>query len=115
MLHRFGEIGAVRVGLETDEIEIEHGADQLAMPWQPQERRVVRKRRVQEQADRTVDAELAQFVAERQEMVVVDPDRSLRRQKSPQRPRHDPVDVAVGQIIVVVGVDEIRPRVQYRP
>ena len=77
--------------------------------------RARRPRRMQEEADRLGDAEIAQFRAQRQEMIILDPERGVRLAKAQQRARHEGVDFAIRQIIVLRGADQIGARMQRRP
>ena len=70
---------------------------------------------MQEEADRLGDAEIAQFGAERQEMVVLNPERRIRFPESQQRARHEGVHFAIAEIVLLRGADQIGARMQRRP
>ena len=89
------EILAVFLGLETDEIIGEHRLDQFAMMRHARDDRTRGPGRVQEETDRLADAEIAQFRAERQEMIILNPEGSIGLFESQQRARHEGVDFAV--------------------
>ena len=72
-------------------------------------------RRVQEKSDRPGDAEIAQFGAQRQEMIILDPERGVRLFESQQRPRHEGVHFAIAEIIFLRGADQVSPGMQRRP
>ena len=74
-----------------------------------------RPRRMQEETDRLLDAEIAQFGAERQEMIILNPERRLRFLEPQQRPRHEGIDFTIGEIVVLRGADQIGAGVQRRP
>ena len=74
-----------------------------------------RPRRMQEEAERLRHAEIAQFRAQRQEMIILNPERGVRLAKAQQRPRHEGVDFAIGEIILLRGADQIGAGMQRRP
>ena len=69
------EILAILLGLEADQVVGQHRLDQLAMMRHACYHGARRPRRMQEEADRLRDAEIAQFRAEREEMIVLNPER----------------------------------------
>ena len=101
------EIVAIVLGLESDQIVGQHRLDQFAMMRHAADHGARRPRRMQEEADRLGDAEIAQFRAQRQEMIILNPERRLRLLEAQQRPRHEGVDFAIGKIIVLRGADQI--------
>jgi hypothetical protein len=109
------EVLAIFLGLETDQIIGQHRLDQLAMMRHARYQRTRRPRRMQEEADRLGDAEIAQFGAERQEMVVLNPERGIGFAESQQRARHEGVHFAVAEIVLLRGADQIGARMQCRP
>ena len=70
---------------------------------------------MQEEADRLGDAEIAQLGAEREEMVVLNPERGIRFSESQQRARHEGVHFAIAEIVLLRGADQIGARMQRRP
>ena len=70
---------------------------------------------MQEEADRLRDAEIAQLRAEREEMIVLHPERGVRLLEAQQRARHEGVDLAIADIIVLRSADQIGARMQRRP
>jgi len=72
------KILAIVAGLETDQIVGQHRLDQFAMMRHAADNGARRPGRVQEKADRVGDAEIAQFRAQRQEMIVLNPERGVR-------------------------------------
>ena len=57
--------------------------------------------RVQEEADRAIDVELAQFDAQGEEVIVLHPEHCFRRVEAQQRARHERVDLAIGRVVLV--------------
>ena len=98
-LHIRQEIFAIVLGLESDQIVGQHRLDQFAMMGHAGDDGARRPRRMQEEADRLRDAEIAQFRAQRQEMIVLNPEHGVRLFKSQQRSRHEGVHFAIGEII----------------
>ena len=123
VMHGEAEIGlrvgqkvlAVFLGLEADEIIGQHRLDQFAMMRHARHHRARRPRRVQEEADRLGDAEIAQLGAEREKVIILDPERGVGFAESQQRARHEGVDFAVAEIIFLRGADQIGARMQRRP
>ena len=109
------EILAVLLGLETDQIVRQHRLDQLAMVRHAADHGARRPWRMQEEADRLPDAERAQFRAEREEMIVLDPECRLRLLEAQQRARHEGVYFAIAGIVFLRGADEIGAGMQRRP
>ncbi|MGY3077479.1 hypothetical protein ACVWZZ_003850 [Bradyrhizobium sp. LM6.10] len=70
---------------------------------------------MQEEADRVVDAEIAQFRAEREEMIVLHPERRLCFPEAHQGARHERVDLAIAHIVITRDADQVAARVQRRP
>ena len=70
---------------------------------------------MQEEADRLGDAEIAQFGAEREEMIVLNPERGIGFSESQQRARHEGVHFAIAEIVLLRGADQIGARMQRRP
>ena len=62
-----------------------------------------RPRRMQEEANRLRHAEIAQFGAERQEMIILNPERGIRLFETQQRSRHESIHFAIGKIILLRG------------
>src|SRR5713101_4525617 len=91
----------VVLGLESDQIIGQHRLDQFAMMRHPLDDGARRPRRMQEESDRLGDAEIAQLRAQRQKMIVLNPEHRVGFLKSQQRPRHEGVDFAIGQIILL--------------
>ena len=109
------EILAILLGLETDQIVGQHRLDQLAMMRHAADHGTRGPRRMQEEADRLRNAESAQFRAEREEMIILDPERRIRLLKSQQRTRHEGVHFAIAEIVLLGSADEIGARMQRRP
>src|SRR5690348_12100557 len=74
-----------------------------------------RPRRMQEKADRLCDTQFAQFSAERQEVIVLDPERGVRLPEAQQCTRHERVYLAIREIIRLRGANEIGAGMQCRP
>jgi len=74
-----------------------------------------RPRGVQEKPKRLGDAKIAQFRAERQEMIVLHPIGGVLLFEPKKRPGHKGVHFAIGEIIPVRGADQIGARMQRGP
>ena len=109
------KILAILFGLEADQIIGQHRLDQFAMMRHAADHGARRPRRMQEEADRLRDAEIAQFGAERQEMIILNPERGVRLAEAQQRARHEGVHFAIADIVVLGGADQIGARMQRRP
>ena len=72
------EVVAISLGLEADQIVGQHCLDQFAMMRHAFDDAARRPRRMQEESERLGDAEIAQFRAEREEMIILDPERRVR-------------------------------------
>ena len=109
------KILAILLGLEADQIIGQHRLDQFAMMRHAADHGARRPRRVQEKADRLGDAEIAQFASQREEMIVLDPERGIILAEAQQRARHEGVDLAVARIVFLGGADQVGARMQRRP
>ena len=109
------EIVAIVLGLEPDQIIGQHRLDQFAMMRHAFDDGARRPWRMQEEAERLGDAEIAQFRAQRQEMIILNPERGIGLLESQQRARHEGVHFAIGEIIFLRGADQIGPGMQRRP
>ena len=85
----------VRLGLKPDEIVGAQPFGDVVVVGQHAQQFGGRERRVQEEADRLHRVQPAQFLAERDQMVVVDPDEILRRQHRSQGARKHPIDAQI--------------------
>jgi hypothetical protein len=112
---QIGEAVAVRVGLEADQVVGEHRLHQLAIVRQVRDGRAVGPWGVQEEADLPRDAELAQIARERQEMIVVDPERRVGPAEGGERARHIGVHRQIGAIIGFGDAREVGAVMQQRP
>ena len=109
------EILPVLDGLESDQIVGEHVANDLVEMRHRRHGAPFGPRRVQEEADRAIDVELAQFDAQGEEMIVLHPEHRFRRVEAQQRARHEGVDLAIGRVVLVRDLDQVRTRMQRRP
>ena len=109
------EIFAIVFGLESDQIVSQHRLDQFAMMRDAADDGARGPRRVQEKTDRLGDAEIAQFRAQRQEVIILNPERGVRLLKSQQRARHEGVHFAIAEIIFLRGADQVGAGMQRRP
>jgi hypothetical protein len=114
-LHIGQEILAIFFGLETDQVIGQHRLDQVAVMRHAADHGTRRPRRVQEEADRLRDAELAQLRAKREKMIVLNPEHDVRLPEAQQRTRHEGVDFAIAEIVVLGGTDQIGAGMQRRP
>jgi hypothetical protein len=115
VLHGGEEVLAIFPGLEADQIIGEHRLDQLAGMRHAADHVARRPRRMQEEADRFGDAEVAQLRAEREEVIILHPERSVLLAEAQQRARHEGVDFAIGQIVIVRSADQVGARMHRRP
>ena len=102
-------------GLEADQIIGRERAHQRRVVGQGQQHLPGRKRRVQEKADRLAHAELAQRGAERDQLIVVHPDRVAVAQQRAQPAREDMVDLEIAVIFAPLIFDEPHAVVEQRP
>ena len=109
------EVLAILFGLETDQVTGQHRLDQLAMMRHAADHGARRPWRVQEEADRLGDAEIAQFRAERKEVIVLDPERGVRLLEAQQRPRHEGVHLTVADVVFLGRADQVGTGMQRRP
>ena len=70
---------------------------------------------MQEKPERLGDAEITQFRAECQEMIILHPISGVLLFEPKKRPGHKGVHFAIGEIIPVRGADQIGARMQRRP
>jgi len=56
---------------------------------------------MQEEAERSGDAEFAQFGAQREEVIILDPERRIGFLKAQQGARHEGVHFAIGCVILL--------------
>ena len=101
------KIVPVFIGLEADEIVGQHRFNQFAMMRHPIDDVSRRPRRMQKEADRLVNIALAQLGAQRQEMIVLNPERCVRLAEPYQRSRHECIHLAIGIIVIVRCTDQI--------
>ena len=109
------KILAVFLGLEADQIIGQHRLDQVAMMRYTADHRAGGPGCVQEEADRSGDAEISQFRAKCQKMIILNPERGVGLLEAEQRARHEGVHFAIGQVIVVAGLDQVGAGMQRRP
>src|SRR3954452_1226138 len=88
------KILAVVPGLESDKIVGQHRFDQLAMMGNAFDDGARRPRGVQEKPKRLGDAEITQFRAEREEMIILYPIGSVLLFEPKKRPGHNGVHFA---------------------
>ena len=109
------EVLDVVVGLEADQVIGEHRLHEIAVVRNVHDRAPARPGRVQEEADGAFDPQAAQFLAERQEVVVVNPIGRVRPAEAQQPARHEGVDLAIAVVIVDRCLDQIRAGMQGGP
>ena len=109
------EILAIFLGLKADQVVSQHRLDQFAVVRHAADDGARRPRRMQEEAERLGKAEVAHFRAERQEMIILNPERGVLAAESHQGSRHEGVDLAIGLIVALGHPDQIGPGVQHRP
>ncbi|VTQ83918.1 Uncharacterised protein [Stenotrophomonas maltophilia] len=113
-----------QVGLETIGVALGLEADQIVGVQRGEQSQVVghrlqqvgrRHRDVQEKADAAADAALAQQCAERDQVVVVDPDDVILSQQWRELVGEQRIDLVVGLAGAAVVVDQVQPEVQQWP
>ncbi len=109
------KIVAIVLGLKPDQIVRQHRLDQFAMMRHATNHGARGPWRMQEEADRLLDAEIAQLRAEREEMIILNPERGLRLLEPEQGLGHECVHFAIGKIVILRGADQIAARMQRRP
>ena len=70
---------------------------------------------MQKEAERLGDAETAQFRAQRQEMIILNPEYGIRLLKSQQRAGHEGVHFAIAEIVFLGSLDQVGAGMQRRP
>jgi hypothetical protein len=109
------KIAQIIAGLKSDQII---GAECLHQPIVPRHRHIHlsrRERYVQEKAEPALDAELAQFLAHGDQMIIVDPDQIVVAEIGSQLFGEQPVDPAISDIGIPIEAREIEPIVKQRP
>ncbi|MGY2809985.1 hypothetical protein ACVIHF_006715 [Bradyrhizobium sp. USDA 4506] len=115
VLHIAQEVLAVLIGLEADQVIGQHRLDQLAMIGHARDHRARRPWRVQEEADRLRDAEIAQLGAECEEMIILDPEHGIRLAEAQQRARHERVHFAIARVVLARRTNQIGARMHRGP
>ena len=103
------------LGLEADQVVGEHRADQPLVEGQRHQQPARRPGDVEEEADPVLHAALAQLLAERDQMIIVDPDQVVRLDQRRDRLGEALVDplVAAAEAAVIFG--QVDPVVEERP
>ena len=115
LLHIIEKILAVLVGLESDQVVGQHRLDQFAMMRHAADHGARRPGCMEEETDRLRHAEIAQLRAEREEMIILNPERRVGLCESQQRARHEGVHFAIGEIVLLRRANQIGARMQRRP
>ena len=110
-----GEILEVVVGLEADEIVMREPAHDLLMHRHGEEHIGRRPGDVQEEADLVLEAHLAQFGGQRDQMVVVDPDDVVRLDQRRQPVGEEAVDAEIAGHFLAAIFGKIQPVMADRP
>ena len=109
------QVSAVRLGLEADQVEEGEAAHELLVHGQGRQELAGRQGRVQKKAHPVADAEPTQFLAERNQMVIMDPDDVVGPQHAGQLSGKVRVDAPIAGVIPALEVDEIDAVVKKRP
>ena len=109
------EVADVDLRLQADEVVGGEPAGELAVLGDGEKRLPRRHRDVQEEADRVLDAELAQLHPQRDHVIVVHPDRVVGLQQRMQRAREAPVDLEIALVVAGFELRQIEAGVEYRP
>ena len=113
--HVVGECAAIVLGLEPEQVELAHRANQRLVRRVGHEHRGRRKRRVQEQAHAVAQPRLAQRLRQAEQVVVVCPDQIVRPHQSGERLREQRVHPAISGELRPVEVRVADLIVQRRP
>ena len=89
------EIVPIVLGLETDEIIGQHRGHEIAVIRYAVDDAARGPRRMQEEADRALHAQRAQFRAEREKMIILNPEQGLRLLKPQQGTRDERIHLAI--------------------
>ena len=109
------EIADIHLRLQADEIVGGEHARQLAVLGDGEKCLRRRQRDVQKKADGIGDAERAQLHAERDQVIVVHPDRVVRPQQRTQCLGEALVDVEIDLVVASLELRDVEPVVKYRP
>jgi hypothetical protein len=112
---RRAQRGRVASRLHADQVIREQRFHELGVHRQRTQRLDVRERDVQEKADRQRDAELAQALAQREQLVVVHPDEIGRLEQRAHAGRESRVDAVIRRILVVAVAERVEEVVAQRP
>ena len=115
LLEIIGEIRDILLGLEPDQVVAEHGPHQLAMMRKAHHRVADGEWGMEKETDRVIDTQTPQLAAERQVVIVVDPEHRVRPREAQHGSRHQRVDLAVRGILLDVGANQVGARMQDRP
>ena len=110
-----GEVLAVAHRLEADQVVGEEGARELLVMRQRREDLGRREGDVEEEADRVGHLPLAQIGGERDELVVVHPDRVVGVEERRDLLGEAPVDGEIGRFRAGAQIGEVEPVVEERP
>ena len=105
----------IRFGLKTDQIVSAQRFDQVAMVRQHAQQFGGRKRGMQEKADGLAVVQAAQFAAERDQVIVVDPDQVLAGQHRRQRTGKASIYPQIAGKITPRIFDQRAAKVEQRP
>ncbi len=103
------------LGLEAHQIVIAQRLDQCFASGKRHQNFGRREGRAEKKADAAGDPELAQFLAEREEMVVMHPDEVVRRDQRRQHLGEAAIDVEIGPRRVAPIIDQAETKMQQRP
>ena len=109
------KVSAVRLRLEADKVEGGEATHELFVHRQGSQELPWRQRCVQKEAQPVPNSQPAQFLAERNQVVVVDPDQVVRPQQAGQPAGEPRVDAPIAGVIAAVEVDEIDAVMKERP
>ena len=109
------EVAQIVAGLKAEQVVGAHRLHQLIVPRQGDVDLGRRERDVQEEADPALDAEPAQLLPHRDQVVVVHPDQIVVAQIRVELLGEQLVDLAVGDVPVAIEAREIEPVVEQRP
>ncbi len=115
VLQEIEEIGDIHARLHADEVVGGKTVGELAMLGDCQERLRRRHGDVQEEPDRVLHAEPAQLQPERDQVVVVHPDRVVGVQQRAQRAGEAAVHLEIGLIVAGLELRDVEARVEDGP
>ncbi len=115
LANAFEERALIDVGMKAHHVVCAHRPHQLRRTRQGVQQRRGHERRVQEEADPVERTKPAQFLGQREQVVVVDPDQIVFAQQPEQRFGEPAIDRPIGFVVLATKLHEAQPEMQQRP